>query len=315
MPEPEAVLITGAAGFLGTWLADAAHRHGLAVIGVDIVAPRRPDIWSAFAMQSCDHADYAALVGSTRLRTVFHLAGGASVPESVKNPAADFAGLLPGTVELLVFLAHAQRDAHLVLFSSAAVYGNPSHLPIAETAPIAPISPYGVHKAAAEFVVEHYARLFGLRASLLRLFSAYGEGQRKQIVWDLCQKGLVAQRDGGAVPLHGTGDETRDFIHASDVASAALLVAQRPPESGTQVLNVACGAQISVRTLAEQVMAEVGCQADLEFNGVRRAGDPAHWQADTSRLRALGFGPSVAFGDGIARCVSWQRQLHTRLTP
>lgn len=310
MPERETILITGAAGFLGTWLADAAHQQDLDLLGVDIVAPRRPELWAGFAMQSCDRADYGALVGGRKLRAVFHLAGSASVPESVRNPASDFASLLPGTLELLVYLGRAQAAAHLVLFSSAAVYGNPACLPITEDSAIAPISPYGIHKAAAEFLVAHYARLHGLPASVLRVFSAYGEGLRKQVVWDLSQKALVAQRDGGAIVLHGTGDETRDFIHAADIARAALLVAQHPPASGTQILNIASGEETSIRQLAETVLAALGAPVPLSFNGARRAGDPVNWRAGVSRLQALGFTPSVPLAEGIGRSVRWQAQLH-----
>jgi UDP-glucose 4-epimerase len=230
----------------------------------------------------------------------------------VKNPAADFASLMPGTVELLVFVARAQRDAHFLFFSSAAVYGNPAHLPVSETALDAPISPYGIHKAAAEILIEHYARLFGLRASMLRMFSAYGEGLRKQIVWDLCQKAMLAQRDHETIELHGTGEETRDFIHAADVARAALLIAQHPPQSGTQIINVASGEETSIRILAESVLRALGCKSKLAFNGARRAGDPVNWRADVSRLRALAFTPGVPFADGIANCIRWQTRLQAQ---
>src|SRR5947207_4946294 len=103
MLERETILITGASGFLGTWLAEAACAQGLELLGLDIVAPRRPDLWAGFAMQPCDRADFVSLVGARKLHSVFHLAGSASVPESVSNPVADFTSLLPGTVELLVF--------------------------------------------------------------------------------------------------------------------------------------------------------------------------------------------------------------------
>jgi UDP-glucose 4-epimerase len=174
---------------------------------------------------------------------------------------------------------------------------------------VEPISPYGIHKAAAEFLVTHYARLHGLRASLLRMFSAYGEGLRKQVVWDLCRKVMAAQQDGTPVTLHGTGDETRDFIHAADIARAALLVAQHPPASGTQIINIASGTETSIRTLAETVVQALGSKTAPAFNGARRAGDPVNWRADISRLRALGFAPAVPFVEGISKCVFWQKEL------
>ena len=310
MSERETILITGASGFLGTWLADAASAEGLELLGLDIVAPRRPDLWSGFAVQPCDRADFSSLVGARKLHSVFHLAGSASVPESVRNPAADFASLFPGTVELLVYLAREQRNAHLLLFSSAAVYGNPAHLPIKESASILPVSPYGIHKAAAELLIDHYGRLFGLRASLLRTFSAYGEGLRKQVVWDICQKAIAAQHEGNAITLHGTGDETRDFIHAADVARAALVIAQHPPQSGTQAVNVGSGEESSIRTVAEIVMSALDCDGKIAFDGARRAGDPVNWRADTGKLSGFGFASKVALCEGIAKCVCWQRDLH-----
>ena len=180
---------------------------------------------------------------------------------------------------------------------------------MAETAPIAPISPYGIHKAAAEFLMTHYARISGLRASTLRIFSAYGEGLRKQVVWDLCHRAMAARGDTDTIPLYGTGGETRDFIHAADIARAALLVAQHPPASGTQIINVASGQETSIRTLAESVVRALGVKVKLAFDGARRPGDPVNWRADVSRLSALGFAPSVPFDDGIARCVQWQKEL------
>ena len=281
-----------------------------ALLGVDIVAPRRPELFTAFATHPCDRADYSALIGGRKLTTVFHLAGAASVPQSVENPVGDFVSLLPGTVTLLAHLGKFQKDAHLILFSSAAVYGNPKQLPITEADELSPISPYGIHKATAEFAIAHYARLFGFRASLLRIFSAYGEGLRKQVVWDLCQRAMTALREGRReITLHGTGNETRDFVHVADVAQAGLLAAKNPPTAGTQILNVASGVETTIRSLAEGVRDNLGGDLQLAFNGVTRAGDPVNWRADVSRLQALGFNTTVPFADGIARCVRWQKNL------
>jgi UDP-glucose 4-epimerase len=309
MPEPRGVLITGASGFLGTWLSNAAYDQGFELIGVDRVAPPRPEIFSAFATENCERTDFAALVGSRKLDAAFHLAGGASIAQSLENPLGDFETLLPGTVALLIYLGRHQRDAHLVFFSSAAVYGNPSTLPVPETAPAKPISPYGIHKAAAEFIIEHYARLFGLRASLLRVFSAYGEGLRKQVVWDICQRILTAQKRGEqAISLRGTGTETRDFIYAADIARAAFVIAKRPPWSGTQVLNVGSGEETSIRALAETIVRCLDTKLGIVFDGVRRPGDPVNWRADINRLTALGFSLTIPWEQGVARTVSACRQ-------
>lgn len=308
MPKRDCILITGASGFLGTWISSTAHKQESELIGVDVVAPPQPKLFSNFASDKCEQTDFESLVGSRKVRAVFHLAGGASVPDSMDNPRRDFESLLPGTIALLSYLIRYQRDAHLVFYSSAAVYGNPASLPIAEGAKVKPVSPYGIHKAATEFIIEHYAGLFGLRSSLLRVFSAYGEGLRKQVVWDICQRMSVAQRQGEeTISLHGTGTETRDFIHGADVARAALFIAEHPPKSGAQVVNVASGQETSIAALAECVARELNSDVKIRFNGLTRAGDPVNWRADISKLAALGFSPKVSFPEGIARCVQWQK--------
>ena len=314
MPEHDYCLITGASGFLGTWLAREASLQGWRLIGVDIVAPQRPELFESFATTACDRADIDTLVGHRRLRAVFHLAGGASVPQSVENPMADFSSLLPGTMAVLAYMARCQREAHLVLYSSASVYGNPAELPIGEADRISPVSPYGIHKAMAEFAVSEYARLYELRASFLRIFSAYGEGLRKQVIWDVCQKIMAAVREGrDEIILHGTGEETRDFVHACDVARAAILIAKNPPAGHVQAFNVAAGVETSIRGLAEKMLSVLNSKVRLAFNGMMRKGDPLNWRADTRHLRNLGFQPEVSIEEGIRRSVSWQTSLVSRV--
>ena len=306
----KSLLVTGASGFLGSWVSEVAHAQGYELLGVDIVAPRHPEWFAGFSMHPSDWVDYGSLVDGRRLSGVLHLAGAASVPQSVENPVGDFASLLPGTVSLLAYLAKHQPGAHVVLFSSAAVYGNPQRLPISEEDEVAPISPYGIHKAAAEFLVRHYARLAGLPATVLRIFSAYGEGLRKQVVWDLCQRVIVALRRGSReIQLHGTGSETRDFIHAGDVARGAMAALENPPASGFQVLNVASGEETSIRQLAESICGSLGADVALSFDGIVRKGDPVNWRADVAKLTAIGFAPALPLERGIAQCVRWQRSL------
>ena len=122
--------------------------------------------------------------------------------------------------------------ARLLLVSSAAVYGDPERLPVSEDAPLAPISPYGRHRAEAEEV----ALQSGAPVVIARVFSAYGEGLRRQVLWDVAQRALV----GGPVELSGTGEETRDFVHARDVAAAISAIAQRSAFDG-EIVNVATG--------------------------------------------------------------------------
>jgi UDP-glucose 4-epimerase len=108
--------------------------------------------------------------------------------------------------------------------------------------------------------------------------------------------------------MHGHGNETRDFIHAADIARAALLVAARPPLEGVQLFNVGSGIETSIRSLAQEVMNALGCDFKITFNGVSRPGDPANWCADITPLKKIGFTPSVSVEAGIGRAARWCRE-------
>lgn len=152
-----------------------------------------------------------------------------------------------------------------------------------------------------EQLLEQAARFQGLQAVSLRIFSAYGPGLRRQVVWEACRQ---AVRDGEIV-LDGTGGETRDFLHAADVARAVRCTAENLfPRDG--VILVASGREVSIQELAEQVARTAGTPPP-RFRGNPRPGDPARWSADIQRLRALGFTPEVGLEDGIDGVLRWVR--------
>jgi UDP-glucose 4-epimerase len=288
------VLITGAAGFLGTYLGELCAERGFSLFGIDSNPPVRPEAWQGFRRTRTEAADFVGLLDGVRLDYAFHLSGSASVPLSVATPRVDFDKLLPGTAALLDFLRAHQPSAHAVLFSSAAVYGNPRSLPVFEDAPLVPISPYGVHKLVAETLWMHTARIQGLRASVIRIFSAFGAGLRKQLFWDVVRKYSRWKRgETPDVEMFGTGDETRDFVHARDVARAAVAVAER---STGAIVNVASGEEVSIRAATRMLL---GAEVPVRFNGQSRPGDPLNWRADVSRLRALGWEPKVGVAEAL----------------
>ena len=307
-PDAPAVLVTGASGFLGSWLADAAAASGSNLLGIDLRAPAKPQIWTDFATGSCESVDLARLFRGRQVSAVFHLAGGASVPVSVQDPFSDFSSLLPASARLATFLAKNHPSTRLVFFSSAAVYGNPTSLPVSESSPIRPISPYGIHKATAEFLFAHYARISGLSVSVLRIFSAYGPGLRKQLLWDVAQKAMEAFAAGEkSITLSGTGRETRDFIFAADIAKAALLLATVPGNGNCETFNVGTGVESTISEVATRLIEALELEIDVEFNGIVRAGDPANWQSDIRKLQRIGFVAEVQIGNGISRVARWIR--------
>lgn len=274
-------LVTGHRGFLGRHLVERLRADS-----VDVAGAGRPDI-------EIPSAAFDALLAATRPDIVVHCAGPASVPESLEHPDEDRAG----AVDVLGALLERIGGTKLVLVSSAAVYGEPAELPIAEAAPVAPLSPYGRHRVEAE----RLALDSGVPLAVARVFSAYGEGLRRQVLWDIAQQALA----GGPVELSGTGNETRDFVHARDVAAAIAAIATRSSFEG-EIVNVAAGVETSIARLAEILTAELGTE-DVTFNGVGRPGDPTRWRADISHLRELGFEPATSIETGAAAYARWAR--------
>jgi UDP-glucose 4-epimerase len=300
----ETILVTGASGFLGTHLCEHLKRQRCTLIGLDRVGPPSTTAFDRFVIGDLA-AESEQCIQTFEPAVVFHLAGGSSVPNSVRDPFGDFERTVPGTASLLVAAAKASKPPSLVYFSSAAVYGEPRALPITEDSPIRPISPYGAHKAACEALLEHYARIHGLRVVILRIFSAYGEGLRRQFFWDLAGRALEAHALGHKqVSVLGAGDESRDFIHASDIASAARLAAECMGD-GLEVYNVASGEETLISWAAERLLRALGLDLEFSFEGVAVPGNPTRWKGDISRLGALGFRPARSLEGRLPELATW----------
>lgn len=270
------VLVTGANGFVGSALLRAAAAQGWTAVGL----ARRP----VAGARVCDYsgAALAEVLRETKPDIIAHAAGSASVAGSLADPGADFANSVALTQRLLEAVRASGVRAKLVYMSSAAVYGNPASLPVAEGAPLAPISPYGFHKLVCERLIEEYAACFGQSALCARAFSLLGEGQRRLLVWDI----FGQSRAGGQVTLGGTGNESRDYLHIDDFARLFWQAAARH-EGGYRALNIASGRATTVREVAERVLAAAGRPGAARFSGAARAGDPKEWRADLARLEQL----------------------------
>jgi UDP-glucose 4-epimerase len=298
------VLITGVAGFLGTYIAREFAGNGWRVIGVDIVPVEqfRGDARVAYECLPLPSAQLADLLRRTSPEVCVHCAGCASVGASLSDPAADFRQGPALTFELLDMLRRHTPRCRVLFLSSAAVYGNPPSLPVTEAHPGAPLSPYGYHKRQGELLCEEFARIYGLPAASVRIFSAYGPGLRRQVVWDICERALST----GALPLRGTGRESRDFIHAADIARALPLLARRAAGEG-EIYNLATGVETTIAELAAALIAELGLKIDAHFDGQVTPGDPLNWRADVSRLSAFGFAPQTALADGLSAVAAWSK--------
>jgi UDP-glucose 4-epimerase len=240
------------------------------------------------------------LLVAERPMACVHCAGSASVPLSMESPEIDFRGNTALTFEVLDLLRRQAPGCHFLLLSSAAVYGNPAALPVTEAHSPAPLSPYGYHKWQSELLCEEFSRVYGLPTTSARIFSAYGPGLRRQVVWDICARVL----GGGSLMLRGTGSETRDFIHAADVARALELLARLSPGEA-ELYNLATGREVTIHELAALVTEVLQPDLAVNFDGVVRPGDPLHWRADTTKIAALGFVPLISLEQGVRTVATW----------
>ena len=298
------VLITGVGGFIGRYVARHFIEQGWAVIGTDNSPPENAPLanLTAYRRLQLPAPELDNLLQEYAPQICIHCAGRASVGLSVTDPTADFYSNTLLTLEMLNALRLNAPKCRFIFLSSAAVYGNPQSLPISEEQPTQPLSPYGFHKLQGEQLCLEFAKIYGLPTASVRIFSAYGPGLRRQVMWDICQKAIVQN----SVNLQGTGRESRDFIHALDIARALLLIATKAPMEG-EAYNLATGEEVTIDTLASHILTSLEYPNPLHFDGIIPVGNPLNWQADISKLRALGFSPTVSLDRGVKTFTNWCR--------
>lgn len=306
------ILITGSRGFVGGSIGRFATRAGHDVLGVSRATQPAIDWPGQHVTADVVSADLAPVIRNFAPDAVFHAAGTASVSASFTAPLEDLRASLLSWANLLESVRRSGTEPLLLFPSSGAVYGQPQNLPVKEDANIQPISPYGFHKAACELIAREYATCFGQRIIVCRLFSLFGDYQRRLLVWELFRQFAGAE---SVVWLQGTGKETRDYLHADDMAAAILALMESQTRAmssnGCQVFNVAGGLETRVLDLAKQLGTLVAPQKEIRCRGIERSGDPERWQADIATLRLLlpNWNPKP-LAAGLASCVSrWhQRQ-------
>lgn len=297
--------VTGASGFLGRHAAQRLAGGGWRVFGVGgRAAPSDPTAWGmeawAAGMMS---ADVLATFPPPAL--VLHAAGVGTVSAAAGDPLEGFRRTVESTALLLDVLRRIAPRARVLYPSTAAVYGGRGDGKLHEDAPLAPVSSYGWHKVMAECLLRDAAASHGQPTTVIRFFSLYGSGLRKQVLWDWC-RGLSVNAE--VYKLGGTGEEVRDFLHVDDAAELIALLAEIAEERLPTVINGASGKGQTMRATAAALAAALGREADnLIFDGFVRPGDPPRLVGDTTRLKALGFRPRTSFADGLRRYVEWFR--------
>lgn len=299
-------LVTGAHGFIGRHVARHLAELGYIVTGIghgawDKAEQRRYGItfWHSAGVTLDSLVTYGE-----EPDVIMHCAGSGSVIFSVTHPYQDFMRTVTATAAVLEYMRLYSPKSILVYPSSAAVYGKTTALPIKEASPRQPISPYGTHKQMAEDTCKSYARNFNLSIAVLRLFSVYGEGLQKQLLWDASRKIMQGERQ-----FFGTGEETRDWLHVEDAATL-FHVAISHASSACPVSNGAGGQGSAVKEVLGRLFVELGREDRPEFTGTVREGDPQHYQADISLARSWGWEPSIELATGLQRYAAWFKGMY-----
>jgi len=303
-------LITGAAGFLGSALANRLAAGGDVVVGVDDLSTGdqkaldpavqfsrgdvndRPKLWSMLQGVDC----------------VYHLAAKVSVPESVLYPREYNHVNVGGTVTLM----EAMRDVgvrRVVFISSGTVYGNQPVQPVVEGVIPNPRVPYAVSKIAAEYYVKSIGTLWGIETVCLRVFNAYGPGQHIPPVHTPVIPSFLRQAwENGTIVVHGDGNQTRDYVYVDDVV-AAMVSAATAPDVNNLTINVGSGTETSIRELARLAIEVTGGHPEVVYNP-RNEGGLSRLCADIHLAQErLGYEPRVPLVEGLTRT------LHRDISP
>ena len=295
-------LVTGGAGFIGSHLVDALLAAGHEATIVDHLDPARAATFEAAAARGArlvraDVTDVPRMLGAfaqARPEVVFHLAAQIDVRRSVEDPSTDAHVNIGGTAAVL----EAARQAgvrRVVLASTAGVYGDPERLPTPETAPLAPLSPYGAGKAAAEAYMSMFSRLHGLSTLSLRMSNVYGPRQNPHGEAGVVAIFCSAAAEGRQVTVFGDGAQTRDFVFVEDVVAAFLRAAASDAQGA---LNVSTGAETSLAQLVETLGVK---RAD----GPSRLGEIRRSSLDPAlAAERLGWRARTTLADGLERTLA-----------
>ncbi len=315
------LLVTGAAGFIGSHVCEALVARGDEVVGVDNFDPFYPRAVKEanlaalragprFRLVEADVARDALPLGE--VRAVLHLAAKPGVRPSLEDPAAYLEANVVGTGRVFEAARRAGVTT-VVLASSSSVYGETTPAPFAEAAPAtAPISPYAASKRAAELVAHAFAHLYGMRIACLRYFTVYGPRQRPDLA---IHRFTAAIARGETVAMHGDGSSERDYTYITDAVAgtvAALDWLGRAPTGTCTAFNIGGGARVRLDRLLQLIAEVLGREARIERRP-DQPGDVPLTAADLRRAgRDLGYRPRVGIEDGIRRFARWYEETHGR---
>lgn len=298
-------IVLGGLGFVGRHVCRCLASAGYRVAGVGHGTWKETDgaLWGVGDWTPGDITSESLRLaaGTDPVEVIVHCAGGSAVSHSYASPFEDYERSVSTTAALLEFVRETCIGRpRVVLASSAAVYGDQGEVDLTEASTRSPVSPYGFHKLMAENLCDSYARFFGLRISVVRLFSVYGEGLRKQLLWDAANK-----FKRGDTRFFGTGRELRDWLHVTDAARLLCAAAMDEGQASFELFNGG-----GTHATTGHVLSELGRRlGQLElpvFTGETHVGNPRRLTSDSRHARRqLSWAPTVSLSEGLARYATW----------
>jgi UDP-glucuronate 4-epimerase len=315
------IVVTGAAGFIGSHLVEALLDRGDDVVGVDNFDPFYPraakeeNLAAAaarpgFRFVELDIRERDRLASLLDAGTVVvHLAARAGVRQSVADPAGYAAVNVGGTAAVLEAM-RAAGATRLVFASSSSVYGADTPLPFREdAAAMTPVSPYGATKRAAELLIQALAPLAGLRVASLRLFTVFGPRQRPDLAMHAFARRMI---DGEPITLYGEG-QSRDYTFVADAVAGIVAAVDWTAGAAAGMvehLNLGANQPVALDVMVAELARALGVTPRIE-RAPMQPGDVSRTAADPARAAAvLHYAPRTSFADGIERFVAWCRETY-----
>ncbi|MBN1537939.1 MAG: NAD-dependent epimerase/dehydratase family protein [Anaerolineales bacterium] len=293
-------LVTGAAGFLGASLANQLAREGQQARGLDDLSTGNPNALSPDVLFTRGDVNDRPKLWTLlqEVDCVYHLAARVSVPESILYPREYNAVNVGGTVSLM----EAMRDVgvrRVVFISSGAVYGDQEEQPLSVEKTPNPHSPYAVSKLAAEYYVRTIGDLWGIETVCLRVFNAYGPGQRLPPSHPPVIPNFLRQAvRGGTLVVHNQGIQTRDYVFVDDVVRA-MIAAATTPDISHSIINIGSGTETSVRELVRLVKEITDSHSEVIYNPQTDPGVSRMCADLTEAREKLGYQPRVGLQEGL----------------
>jgi len=295
-------IITGAGGFIGLKVIERfSALYEIYAIDINQIKSNN----SSVRISNSPIQNKLLKTFAGEVDVIIHCAGSSTVGFSYQYPYNDFQNNVNSLLEVLEYVRLFSPNTKIIFLSSGAVYGVKSNLPMKENDTTNPVSPYGYHKKIAEDLCLSYHKNYGINIAIVRFFSIYGVGLRKQLFWEACMK--FKNFSDGKINFYGKGTEIRDWLNVDDAVNLIETLSQH--QSGFDIFNGGTGVESKNNQVLNLLAKTYNENIEIVFNGETREGDPDYYCAETTKVSNLNWKPLIYINDGIDEYVRWFKTL------